>query len=147
MTTITVTLAGVPQGKGRPRFRRVTPKSGAAPFVTTYTPKRTADYEDDLRVMARAAMRGKRIIEGPVAVEVTARLPIPKSWSIKKRDAAERGQIHPTVKPDWENIAKCLDAFNAIVWVDDKQVVVGAVRKMYHAEPALIVKVTEVTDL
>lgn len=130
---IVVFLAGEPRGKGRPRFVRAT---GHA-----FTPADTRKYESHLRLAAQDAMAGRPPIEGPVDVEVFAAFPVPQSWSRSKRANALLGLTRPTVKPDWENIAKMLDAFNEVVWRDDRQVVDGCIRKVYSDTPCLRITV------
>lgn len=130
---IVVELAGTPIGKGRPRFSR---KSG-----TAYTPAKTRSYEEALGYAARAAMVGKKPLTGPISVHVIASFPIPASWPKKKQAAARAGEIRPTVRPDWENVAKVLDAFNKIVWEDDAQIVSGLITKDYSDHPSLHVMV------
>jgi Holliday junction resolvase RusA-like endonuclease len=44
------TVYGEPVGKGRPRFAR------NGNFVSTYTHRRPKTYEDEIRMMAKAAM-------------------------------------------------------------------------------------------
>lgn len=132
---IIVELSGEPVGKGRPRFVRAT---GHA-----FTPAKTRSYESALRYAAQVAMRGEPPLAGPIRVLVRAYFPVPQSWSAKKRNAALSGLMRPTVKPDWENIAKMLDAFNEVVWVDDKQVVEGAIGKHYSDTPRLRIEVSE----
>jgi Holliday junction resolvase RusA-like endonuclease len=130
---IIVELAGEPRGKGRPRFSR---KSGHA-----YTPAPTRSYEAELKHMAVIAMGGRAPIEGAVRVVVRAFFPVPASWSKKKQAQAINQEIRPTKKPDWENIAKMLDAFNQVVWRDDAQVVSGEITKRYALRPCLRVEV------
>lgn len=130
---IVVELAGEPKGKGRPRFSR---KSGHA-----YTPGPTRTYESALRLAAERVMDGAPPLEGALSVNVFAFMPIPASWSQKKRAAAALNLTRPTSRPDWENIAKMLDAFNEIVWRDDKQVVEGTISKQYSDRPRLRVEV------
>lgn len=133
MTTITILLPGPPQGKARPRFRR---DSGHA-----YTPERTRAYEKALRQEAALAMRGKKIMTGPVEVHVTAFFPVPKSWSKIKQTQALIGSIRPTGKPDVDNILKACDALNGIVFNDDAQIVKATVAKHYSTNPHLAVTV------
>lgn len=130
---IVIELAGAPLGKGRPRFMRAT---GHA-----YTPEKTRNFESNLLLAAQDVMAGRVPMEGPLSVRVQAYLPIPKSWSKKKQAGALLGAIRPTSKPDWENLAKMLDAFNKIVWCDDSQVVDGFVCKRYSDRPRLRVEV------
>lgn len=138
--TIVVELAGAPEGKGRPRFRAFASKGGRA-FASAYTPAKTRKYEDALRFAAQQAMKGRAPLDGALDVIVYAHMPVPASWSRKKRAAALRGEIYPVTKPDWENIAKTLDAFNEVVWRDDRQVVDGRVLKRYSDRPRLEIHV------
>ena len=116
------------------------PKNGA-PFASFYMDAETRAFETALKWRAKAAMKSLRPFEGPLSVRVTALMGVPKSWSNKKRDAALAGTIRPTGKPDWDNFAKMLDAFNEIVWIDDAQIVEGSVSKVYSETPALRVEV------
>ena len=122
MRQVVVELAGVPVGKGRPRFIR---KTGHA-----YTPQKTLNYEGALRVGATEAMAGKPPIEGPVMVEVVASFPVPPSWSKKKKALALAGAVRPG-RPDIDNQLKALDAFNEIVWHDDAQIAEARLSKVY----------------
>lgn len=149
---VVVALAGEPQGKGRPRFRVVQPR-GKPSFVSVYTPAETVAYENALRDQAWRAMAGRPPLDGPLSVRVFAYVTIPKSWSQKKRAAALAGEIRPTGKPDWENVAKMLDAFNPykdprtklkipVLWADDAKVVHGEVIQLYATKnPGLVVEV------
>jgi Holliday junction resolvase RusA-like endonuclease len=133
VTPIVVELDGEPKGKGRPRFVRST---GHA-----FTPAATRSYEGALRLAAQAVMVGRTPVEGPLAVEVLASMPIPASWSKGKRYAAIAGTIKPTSRPDVDNLVKMLDAFNEVVWRDDKQVVSCRVAKIYSEKPSFRVEV------
>lgn len=133
MDSVTIRLAGVPVGKGRPRFARAT---GHA-----YTPGKTRTYEAALRVAAGEAMDGREPVEGPVAVQIIAAFPIPQSWSKKKRYAALVGEVRPTGRPDLDNLLKALDAFNEIVFRDDAQIVQARISKVYATVPALTIVV------
>lgn len=133
MTPIVIELAGEPKGKGRPRFVRST---GHA-----YTPAQTRSYESMLRLAAQEAMAGRIPIDGPVEVEVLACMPIPVSWSKRKRSDAIAGTVKPTSRPDVDNLVKMLDAFNEVVWRDDKQVVWCRVAKVYSEKPRLRIDV------
>lgn len=136
---ITIRLDGEPRGKGRPRFRVVTPH-GKPSFVSTYTDAATRDYESDLRVMAKSAMLGRQRLAGPVLVRVVAQMAIPQSWPIKKQRDAIAQRIRPTGKPDCDNILKVIDALNGVVWDDDSQVVSAFVSKVYSDTPALVIE-------
>ncbi len=130
---LVIHLAGVPIGKGRPRFVRSTGRA--------YTPEKTVRFEDRLMMAAQIAMDGRPLLEGPLDVELEIRMPIPVSKPKKWREAAAAGLIRPISKPDWDNFGKCLDSMNMVVWIDDAQIVDGRVVKIYHAEPAFIARV------
>lgn len=132
------TVYGEPVGKGRPRFAR------RGNFVSTYTPQKTKSYEDEIRMMAKAAMGASEPLETPVTVAIYIRVGIPTSFSKQKRKDALSGFIKPTKKPDLDNVAKCfLDSMNDIVYLDDKQVVNLHVTKVYAETPAVEVMVKE----
>lgn len=132
------TVYGEPVGKGRPRFAR------RGNFVSTYTPQKTKSYEDEIRMMAKAAMGASEPLETPVTVAIYIRVGIPTSFSKQKRKDAISGIIKPTKKPDLDNVAKCfLDSMNKIVYLDDKQVVNLHVTKVYAETPAVEVMVKE----
>jgi len=38
---------------------------------------------------------------------------------------------YPVGRPDWDNLAKTLDAANGILWHDDSQIVVALVMKLW----------------
>lgn len=125
-TPIAFTVPGTPVGKGRPKFAR----RGA--FVTTYTPEKTASYENLVKVKAEEAMGSRPAIDGAVEVIIRIIVTPPTSWSLKKQRAALAGDIYPTTKPDWDNVGKGIcDAMNEIVFKDDKQVVDAIVTKRY----------------
>lgn len=133
-------LHGEPVGWQRSGVRIVRPKNGKE-FATLYTPAETRKYEQALALAAKVAMRGRPLVDGPVRLTVTAFMPIPRSWSRKKIDAALAGVVRPTVKPDWDNIGKVTDALKDIVWNDDTQVVDGRVLKVYAERPRLRVEI------
>lgn len=119
----TFIVYGQPQGKARPRFTR----TGRA-----YTPKKTADYEDEIRMMAKEAMGSSEPLETPVGAFIYITMPIPPSYSKKRAVACLNGSEKPIKKPDADNIAKAfLDACNEIVYKDDAQVVSLHVTKVY----------------
>lgn len=137
---VTITLLGEPKGKGRGRAA-VSKKTGRA-FV--FTPQATVNYEGMLRDAAGKEMAGREPFAGAIEVVVLAQFMPAASWSKKKREAALRGEILPTKKPDADNLLKCLDACNQIVWRDDAQIVTATVLKRYGARAVLIVTAREV---
>lgn len=133
---IIVTLRGLPVGKGRPRFNRKTGRP--------YPDPKTAGYEESLAGAGERAMAERPPLEGPLAISVVATLPIPKSWTDRKKRRAAAGLIRPTGRPDADNYLKVIDGLNAIVWRDDSQVVDARIRKVYGAVPSMVIRVVPI---
>lgn len=133
---ITFTIPGQPQGKGRARATAV---GGRARM---YTPAKTASYEGLISMVAGSAMAGRELIEGAAFVALDIRCQVPASWSKKKQAQALAGEIHPTTKPDVDNVEKAVfDGLNGVVWRDDVQVIEVSKRKRYSAVPGVVVTI------
>lgn len=129
-------VPGRPQGKGRPRIGKVGVHS------RMFTTAATVAYEGLIALAAQQAMAGRTLLTGPVFVHMEITLPVPSSWSQKRKALALAGQIHPTTKPDADNVIKAIfDGMNGIVWVDDVQVVELLARKAYGEIPGVKVSV------
>ena len=134
--SITFTVPGVPQGKGRPRVGTI---SGRA---RVFTPAKTVAYENLIAHAAQQAMAGRPLIDGPVSCAIAIDAPIPASWSKRKQAQALAGELMPTTKPDADNVVKAIfDGLNNVLWRDDVLVVELAVRKRYSATPCVRVEV------
>jgi len=128
-------IPGDPVAKGRPRFTR----QGRA-----YTPAKTANYEKSGRIIAKDLWGDQAPIRFPVDCAVIAKLPIPKSWSKKKKLEAEQNYLPHTSRPDLDNFIKiALDILNGVVIEDDSIVVSLSGEKKYSATPGLLVKLQE----
>lgn len=145
---ITIVLEGPPRGKGRPRTRVV------GDFATIFTDSKTRNYENELKAAGIRAMNGVPHLDEPLSVMVLAYMPIPESWSQKKKAAAIAGDILPETGIDLDNIVKMLDGLNyypprhkgdkqkrPIIWKNDSQIVALQARKMYSEVPRLEVRV------
>ena len=66
--------AGVPVGKGRPKFAR------RGNFVTAYTPAKTKTYEEQVALVSQNAMKieNKVICPSSVQLNIDIFVPIPK---------------------------------------------------------------------
>lgn len=128
---IIIELLGVPPiGKGRPRVTR----NG------TYTPKDTVAYENRLKAAGYMALpKDFKLLTGPLSVHIKAVMPLPASWSQKKK-AEHNGMPHVS-KPDLDNIEKMLDALNGVVWKDDSQIFSKQSSKIYGEKVGLTVTV------
>jgi Holliday junction resolvase RusA-like endonuclease len=130
---VTVVIAGEPVAKARPQVTR----RGIA-----YTPAHTRKYEAHGRLAAQLAMGDRPPIEAPVRLELVAELPIPVSWSGRKRSLAVSGDVLPTCRPDVDNYVKAaIDSLNEIVVRDDSQIVEITARKRFSIAPKLVMTV------
>ena len=131
-------IPGPPQGKGRPRFAQRA--NGSA---VIYTPTATATYEERIRIEYRRQCRGAMFPPGvPLAVRITAEMPIPARASKKARAEMLSGAAKPLVKPDADNVAKIvLDALNGVAYPDDRAIVALHVQKKYSDTPRVVVEI------
>jgi Holliday junction resolvase RusA-like endonuclease len=140
MSIVSFEIPGNPVAKGRARaFKRVN-------YIAHYTPEKTVNYENLVKMVAMQDMKGKQLIAGPISMVISLFFQIPESWSNKKRLSALNGTVRPTVKPDLDNCCKVVaDALNGVVWHDDKQVVEVTVKKFYSDRPRANVSITELS--
>ncbi|MGE0745277.1 MAG: RusA family crossover junction endodeoxyribonuclease [Rhodospirillales bacterium] len=125
-----------PQGKQSPRAVNL---HGRARIIKAPKTKR---YEDMISVVASQAMAGQPPIAEPVEIAITILMPVPESWSARKRAQALSGLLRPQVKPDCSNVLKAIeDGCNGVVFVDDKLITDGSFAKRYAATPGVQVRV------
>ena len=118
MTVWTVTVPGVPIAKERPRL---TMRGGK---TVVFTPPRTRRWEAKIRAVTRADAMwaadpdGLLPFDGAVHVTLLFRLPMPKSWSAKRRGEMD-GKLHIR-RPDVDNLIKAaLDGMGDAYYSDD----------------------------
>ena len=122
--TAHINIPGKIVGKQRPKFSR------QGNFVKTYTPEKTVNYENWVKMCWMQSEQEK--LSGNIIAVIVARFLIPQSYSNKKRK--ELNEKHCPKKPDCDNIAKSiLDALNGIAYDDDAQIVDLSVSKVYSA--------------
>ncbi len=132
-----LTIIGDPVPKGRPKFAVIGGHGRA------YTPKRTREYEETIRVQAK--LEGIKLLDPAMPVELGVlifRTP-PKSMRAELRKRIEAGDesIPVVVKPDLSNYVKlCEDALNDIAW-RDQQIVKYAPDngKFYSVQPRVVI--------
>ena len=129
--TYTFVIPGKPVAKGRPKFA----KPGIKARV--YTPDATRQWERGAKLIIKAAMRGKPLLEGAVKADFELYMPKPKRLKRK----------YPTTKPDATNTIKASeDAMNGIVFIDDAQITRITAFKEYSDDPRVVIHVSEVED-
>lgn len=136
---IAFTVKGQAVPKQRPRLTR---------GRQAYTPKKTRDYEERVRIAFRSSYKGvlPAYDSGvPVRARIEIVQQIPKSWSRIKQEKAIAGSIIPAGRNgDLDNIAKSiLDALNGLVYADDCQVTMLIISKRYGPEPMASIEFSE----
>lgn len=124
---IRIEIPGQPVAKGRPRVAVIAGRAHA------YTPAKTVNYEAAVAFAGRDAMVGRERFEGPVAITVFAHFLTPKRGK-------KEGDWH-IGRPDADNVLKCIDGLNGIVWRDDSQVASAQIVKIYANSPRLVIEV------
>jgi Holliday junction resolvase RusA-like endonuclease len=136
-TTIAFIVPGEPRGKERPRFF----KGKLGSFA--YTPQKTVNYENWVK-MCYLEHNRKNKLTGEISAHIIAYYKIPKQYSKKKRWSIQNGLLHPTKKPDADNLGKAiLDSLNHIAYDDDSQIIKLIIEKHYSDEPRVEVELTE----
>lgn len=134
--SIEFTVPGPPQGKQRPRVTR----NG------TYTPQKTVDYENLVKIMYMNTTRHIYNNKEPLEVIIRAYFKPIKSTTKKARGKMLDGILYPTKKPDVDNITKSVcDALNDLAYHDDSQIVNLKVYKRYAETARVEVEIKEVT--
>jgi Holliday junction resolvase RusA-like endonuclease len=124
------TAVGLPQTKGSARaFMRPGMK---APVITNDNPKAKA-WQGVVAHAAHAA--GAQVLDGPVWVDMTFRLPRPKSHYRTGKNSSllrEDTPLAPCSRPDIDKLARVvLDALTGVAYSDDGQVARAVVHKAW----------------
>lgn len=132
-------IPGEPMGKQRPRVVRV------GGFSRAYTPKKTADYENLVRLAYNQEAKGERFEDDVmIGMKVNAYYKIPKSTSKAKAKDMVAEILRPKKKPDADNVAKAvMDALNGVAYKDDAAIVFLQVAKYYAVIPRVEVVLWE----
>lgn len=146
MKTVKFTVYGEPKAKGRPRVSVRKSGDGEKTFARAYTPKQTVIYENQVKLEYESQCRSYRFPDDAMLdIRIFAYYGIPKNTSKKKRKLMLNGEIRPTKKPDFDNIAKIIcDSLNGIAYQDDKLIVDGMFRKFYSEQPRVEVKILQI---
>lgn len=136
---ITVIIPGEPVGQGRGRaYRR-------GNSVVVVDPKKSRDWKQYAQSWFQEHF--EEPLTGSLRVVINAYWEWPKS-SWRKRDP--RGVEYRPKLPDGDNVMKAVfDAGNGVAWLDDRQIVVATINKMYiqQGSPAqVVVMIEEISD-
>ena len=123
-----IIIPGKPIPQKRPRFRRM------GNFVSTYDPSSTE--KNGLKLLVQS--QTNKQIAPPIKMELFAYMPIPKSFS-KKKKAELLGSYH-VKKPDLDNIEKFyMDLMSGICYHDDAEICVKSAVKIYSEDPRVVI--------
>lgn len=133
---VTLTIPGEPRGWGRP-----TPvaklRGDGTPFVMMVTQEETREAKNALKRLFRAKYPDHRPWTGPVMLRFTAVFETPASFNKALKEAAARGALYCTKKPDKDNIEKLIkDALSGLVYADDQQCMGGGIKR--YGSPARV---------
>jgi Holliday junction resolvase RusA-like endonuclease len=133
---IKLIVPGEPVAKARPRWAQ----------WGIYTPKKTVNYE--MQIRERFATVYPRFVPFSEAlrVEMIAYMGIPISQSQKKKALMKSGKIRPVKRPDIDNILKVIDALSGIAFRDDRQIVEAEMKKFYSNQPRLEIRIMEIKE-
>lgn len=141
VAVVRFTVPGEPVAKGRARAFIRGGKIGH------HTPDKTARYENLVRLVAKQAIGAVKPLEGPISLLCTFWLPVPMSYSNKRRKACLNGSERHCKRPDIDNLLKSVkDGCNGVAWVDDCQVVEVSARKCYGETPGVDVEISLVCE-
>lgn len=137
MEKYSFTIPGEPVGKARAK----TVRNKYTGKTMSYTPEKTANYEN----LVKVCYKGKYFGDNAITVGIDAYFKIPASYSKKKKAQCLYNGCHATKKPDCDNIAKIIcDALNGIAYDDDKQIVELVVRKLWAEVPYVEVEICSI---
>jgi len=139
-------VAGIPRGVGRTNSRVVTNKTTGRNFAVHYTPTTTRNEASVIRLAAQQIMAGRPLFAGPLELKYVAYVAVPKSTSNKKRADMLAAVTLPTKKPDFDNIAKFIDALKQVVFVDDAQIAEAHIWKRYSDRPRIVIELRKLSD-
>ncbi len=127
---IKFTVYGDPVPKARARTVRT--KAG---FPVTYTPKKTASWEEKIYHTA-LAHRPEKLLDGPLVVEATFYRVKPKSKGKK---------VHfPDTKPDLDNLCKSVtDALEGVIYTNDSRIVDKILHKRFGDPPRVEIVISQ----
>ena len=110
-------------------------------------PRRDDKLAEDALAARVMEFRPPQPFLGPVRLDVTFCMPVPRSWPQRRHEAALAGRELPAVRPDRGNLLKLVeDALEGPFYADDGQIVAGDVAKVYAEVPGYRIKLTPLLE-
>lgn len=128
----------VPEPLRRHRHKMVNGKS------ISYDPKKNKDFKELVGFFMRDAVKSNiRPLKGILYTHMIFYVPIPQSWSKKKKKQALEGLIEPITRPDLDNYLKMInDSLNNGIIEDDSQITRSTEWKVYSDNPRIDIRIT-----
>ena len=122
-----ITIYGDPKAQKRPRFAR------RGKFVTTYDPSK---LQKDNFICQIIKHKPEQPLDCPLILTCRYYLPIPKSFSKRKKLRLSRERTPHVKRPDLDNLDKfIMDCMNSIFYNDDSQIYFKQSIKLYSNIP------------
>ena len=127
---------------------QVDPVPASRPRVTrwgTYYGKKYKGFKEQMKNIL-TDYHATTMLEGLVCANMTFFIPVPKSWSKKKKELHIGKYCNNNA--DLDNYEKAiLDALNGHYYLDDRQIVEQSSRKIYAEFGSIHIKIKEITDV
>jgi Holliday junction resolvase RusA-like endonuclease len=133
--TVSFVIPTKPMGKERPRLTG----RGAV-----YTPTKTKVYENFIKGCYIEQCGDVSFGDRSISMTVKAYVPPLSKFRKAETEAALRGELKPTAKPDADNILKAiLDALNELAYNDDRAIYKISVERIYSNDPRTEVTISD----
>jgi Holliday junction resolvase RusA-like endonuclease len=100
------------------------------------------EYKKSLKIQLLSQFSGE-LIDQPIFLSLTFRMPIPKSTTKAQMKAILNGEVFHVKRPDIDNLAKAaLDALNDTIIKDDSQIYALHTNKVYSTCPGISMLLT-----
>jgi Holliday junction resolvase RusA-like endonuclease len=153
---IRFSIVGEPKPQGSKRVVPIMSKSGpvlrGGRILTRAiddNPK-LGEWRQEVAQAARAAYSGE-LLSGPIRLQVTFYRPRPRCHYRSGRHRGElkpSAPIYPTSRPDTLKLARAVeDSLSGVLWVDDSQVVVHDIHKLYGSHFQVDVSIERLEDV
>jgi len=138
-------VPGIPRTAGSKRS--FIPKGWTRAIITDASGKAGKDWRGDVKRFALEAYQGQPII-GPLCLTLRFHMQRPKGHFRGGKNAhvlRDDAPVFHISKPDVLKMARAIeDALTGILWVDDSQVAVEQLEKVYSAKPGCSVTVDRI---
>ena len=123
-----------PCGKERPRLSN----------GIVYTPAKTKAYENFIKGCYIEQCGEISFGSSPISMDIKAYVPVLTRFRKAEKEAALKGELKPSAKPDADNILKALlDALNELAYDDDRYIYKISVERVYSNRPRTEVTISD----